>query len=345
MMKKWTFIYLLVCVLGFSACDEDEIKPSYADEERLEGLLDLSKPLVKEFKEKYGVNILYDFDDILDFKFGFYTTTPNGSWSKPLIHHLSSTETIDYALEQLDETVFAYFNDDFKKRLPHKILLADIVDLSGGGEGSSSNPDALMSEVGVDGNAEETGTVSVIANTYSYMFAFNKEAMESFSDAQLRNTCNVKLYHLISYVINKRNLYEEIPEDFYSQVDYLHGESVDTVALMEENLPVGSSSSYYKPEWYMGLGMALTMTSPYSSNSSSNFERRIRTNRSLKFPSKERDFRNFICVMIFTSESNLRKYYLTSPLFCERMRIAMELLEKWGVDVLKINPALEMFNE
>lgn len=71
MMKKWIFIYILVCVLGFSACNEDEIKPSYADEERLEGLLDLSKPLVKEYKEKYGVNILYNFHDTLDFKFRF----------------------------------------------------------------------------------------------------------------------------------------------------------------------------------------------------------------------------------------------------------------------------------
>ena len=49
--------------------------------------------------------------------------------------------------------------------------------------------------------------------------------------------------------------------------------------------------------------------------------------------------------MVFTKESDLRNYYLPSPLFCERMRIVMDLLESWGVDVLKINPALAMFNE
>ena len=90
--------------------------------------------------------------------------------------------------------------------------------------------------------------------------------------------------------------------------------------------------------------MALTMNSPKRSAASS-YQQRLQTNNSLKFPDRERDFRNFICVMVFTKESDLRNYYLPSPLFCERMRIVMDLLESWGVDVLKINPALAMFNE
>ena len=336
MMKKWTFIYILVCVFGFSACNEDEIKPSYADEERLEGLLDLSKPLVKEYKEKYGVNILYNFHDTLDFKFGFYSTTSNALWSNLVIHHLNSAEVVDYALEKLDEMVFTYFKDEFKQRLPYKMLLSDIVELG------ASNPDNLMAESDV----VETGTVSVIGNTYSYMFAFNEEAMESFAEAKLKSLRDVKLYHLISHVVKQHNLYKEIPEDFYAQVDYLHEESVDTVAMMEDELPVGTGpyARYYTPEWYMGLGMALTMNSPKRSAASS-YQQRLQTNNSLKFPDRERDFRNFICVMVFTKESDLRNYYLPSPLFCERMRIVMDLLESWGVDVLKINPALAMFNE
>lgn len=334
-MKKW-ILYMLICIFGFSACSEDEIKPSYADEERLEGLLDLSKPLVKEYKEKYGVSILYNFDDTLDFKFGFYTLNPNASWGKLIVHHLDSTEVVDYALERLDEMVFGYFKDEFKQRLPYKILLSDIVELG------NSNPDNLMPESDV----EESGTVSVIANAYSYMFAFNMESMEEFSDAKLKNLRDVKLYHLISYVMNKHNLYEDIPESFYSQVNYLHGQSIDSIAGLEEELPVGTGpyAKYYTPEWYMGLGMAMTQKSPNKS-ASSNYALRVQIDKSLMFPDKGRDFRNFVSVMIFTNESNLRKYYLPSPLLRERMRVAMQLLEKWGVDVLKINPALVMFNE
>lgn len=337
MMKNWTFIYLLISVICFSACDEDDIKPSYADEDRLEGLLDLSKPLVKEYKEKYGVNILYNFDDTLDFKFGFYPDPSHGYWEKIGITCLDSVESVDYALEKLDEMVFSYFNDEFKKRLPYKMLLADIVEIE-----APSNPDHLMGESDVS----ESGTVTVIANNYSFMLAFNKKSMESFSDAKLKNLRDVKLFHLICYVVNKHNLYEEIPEAFYTDVDYLHGESVDSVAIKEEVLPVGSGpyARYYTPEWYIGLGMALTMNSP-KTGVSSNYQQRVQKDNALKFPDRKRDFRNFVCVMVFTGESDLRKYYWSSEVFCERMRIAMKLLENWGVDVLKINPALSMFNE
>lgn len=333
MMKTWLFI-MLICA-GLYACDEENVAPSYADEDRIESLLDLSKPLVKEYKEKYGKNILYSFNDTLDFKFGFYTTGTNERWMNINIYHLDSMEVVDYALEQLETMVFSYFNDDFKQRLPHKILLADIVELD-------SNPDGLMAESDV----EESGAVTVIANNYSYMFAFNMASMESFSEARLKDLRDVKLYHLISYVLNKENLYEEIPESFYTDVDYLHGQSVDSIALEEEELPVGTGpyANYYTTEWYMGLGMALTMNSP-NTLATSNYSTRLRVGNSLMFPDRERDFRNFVCVMIFTDEADLEEYYLPSELFCERMRTAMQLLEGWGVDVLAINPALEMFQE
>ena len=334
-MKQLLLIAILFSV-GFISCDEENISPSYADEDRIEELLDMSKPLVKEYKERYGINILYKFNDTLDFKFGFYTTSVNPHWQNVTIHHLDSVEAVDFALEQLDAMVFAYFMDEFKQRLPRKLLLADIV------ETGSINPDNLMSESDV----EEEGTVTVIANEYSYLLAFNKKSMESFSEARLKDLRDVKLYHLISYVMNKYDLYQKIPEEFYSEVNYLHGESVDSIAAQEDELPVGAGPyrNYYTSEWYMGLGMALTMHSPNKSASSS-FDLRLRIGNSLYFPDRERDFRNFLCVMIFTDEDDLRKYYLPSVLFCDRMRVAVRLLQDWGVDILKINPALEMFQE
>ena len=336
MKNKWMLIYLLISFFGFSSCEEEEVKPSFADEERLEKLLDLSKPLVKEYKEKYNVNILYDFHDTLDFKFGFYTLNPNQSWSKIDVTHLDSVEVVDYALEKLDEMVFAYLKENFKKRLPYKMLLADIIELG------NTTPDNLISEP----DSPESGTVTAIGNPYSYMFAFNKESIESFSEAKIKTLRDVKLYHLISYVINKDNLYSEIPDAFYAPVNGLHGESVDSLAAAEEVLPVGTGpyAKYYTPDWYMSLGMALTVNSPKKS-ASTNYQMRLSINSSLKFPDNQRDFRNFLYVMIFSKKTDLEKYYLPSEVFSERMRIAMETLEDWGIDVLKINPALEMFYE
>ena len=338
MMKKWTFIYLLFCVSVFAACDdEDDLKPSYADEERIEGLLDLSKPLVKEYKEKYGVNILYHFDDTLDFKFGFYTTGSNGLWGNIEIQHLETDENVDFALETLDEMVFSCFTDEFKKCLPYKILLADAM------SSVNTSLDALKGEMDVE---ETSSSATVLANSFSYMFTFNKESMEGLSETRLKNLRDVKLYHLISYVFNKANLYEKIPESFYADVNHLHGENVDMVAHMEEELPIGTGSykSYYKPEWYIDLGMALTKRSPLRTTRT-RYEQYLALSSSKTFPDKRRDFRNFLSVMIFPTKESLEKYFLTSELFCKRMRIAMEVLESVGVDPLKINPDLEMFNE
>ncbi|MFR5658441.1 MAG: hypothetical protein ACLUDU_10925 [Butyricimonas faecihominis] len=52
MRAKWIYIYLFLILFGFNACDEEVPSPSYVDEDRMEELLDLSKPLVKEYKEK-----------------------------------------------------------------------------------------------------------------------------------------------------------------------------------------------------------------------------------------------------------------------------------------------------
>lgn len=229
-MKNWTFIYLLAIILGITACEEDDLTPSMADEDRLPELLDLSKPLVKEFKEKYDVNILYSYDDTLDFKFGMTPSGTTSQWGNIKIIHLDSMEVVDYALEKLDEMVLTYMNDDFRKILPHKILLADIVSSL-----SAAPPDSFIGE----SDYTETGTYTAFGNPFAtYMFAFNKESMERYSETNWMNSRNVKLYNFICYVINLRNLYDEIPATFYSSVSHLHGVSIDSIAELEDELPV-----------------------------------------------------------------------------------------------------------
>ena len=335
-MKNWTVIYLLAIILGITACEEDDLTPSMADEDRLPELLDLSKPLVKEFKEKYDVNILYSYDDTLDFKFGMTPSGTTSQWGNIKIIHLDSMEVVDYALEKLDEMVLTYMNDDFRKILPHTILLADIVSSL-----SAAPPDSFIGE----SDYTETGTYTAFGNPFAtYMFAFNKESMERYSETNWMNSRNVKLYNFICYVINLRNLYDEIPATFYSSVSHLHGVSIDSIAELEDELPVGTGSyrNYYRPEWYIDLGMVLTKKSP-SAYGSGALTTRLMVGRNYLFPTKERDFRNFLNLMLFETEANLRTYYLPSETFKERLLIAIETFEKWGIDILRINPNLEMF--
>lgn len=88
--------------------------------------------------------------------------------------------------------------------------------------------------------------------------------------------------------------------------------------------------------------MVLTKKSP-SAYGSGALTTRLMVGRNYLFPTKERDFRNFLNLMLFETEANLRTYYLPSETFKERLLIAIEIFEKWGIDILRINPNLEMF--
>ena len=333
-MKNMFFPFLILA-LGVCACNEEELTPSLKDEDRVSALVDLSRPVVKEFKEKYDVNILYDFDDTLDFKFNMTPSGTTTQYDMIQIEHLEAG-TEDYALAKLDEMVLSYLKEDFRKILPKKILLANEVLTS------STPPDLLVGE----SDCAESKSYTAMGNLYgSYLFAFNESVLEELDEQRQRESRNVKLYNFINYVINLRGLSEDIPDAFYSPVSHLHGISVDSIAEQELELPVGTgmNSQYYTPEWYIGLGMVLTEKSPNANTYGAVMERRIRKGGKYNFPDKERDFRNFINLIVCESEENLTKYYMASSLFKERLLIVMDMLETWGVDVLKINPALEMF--
>ncbi|MGN0281584.1 MAG: hypothetical protein ACI4B3_04690 [Prevotella sp.] len=333
-MKKILTILCLATAMGLQSCsDEEALSPSYADTDRIPGLLDTSIPTVKEYKDNYGINMLYQFNDTLDFKFGFYQNSTNWIWHNIIVTKLDTKEKIDYAFDRFNEDITPYFNDTFKQMMPKKILMADMVEVE-------TNPDNLMKESDV----METGTVGVMASKFSYMFAYNMEAMESFNATKLANMRKTKLFHLICTVITNNNLYDEMPADFSSEVKHLYGASIDSLALEEAELPVGTGpyASYYLPSWYIEMGFPITLHSPYSS-AGSNFQQRLRKGYSLSIPTFERDLRNFVCAMVFETEANIKTYYLPSELFCNRMRIALETMKKWGIDVEAINPAMKLF--
>ena len=333
MKKIFIILSLTASAMLLSCSGEDELSPSLSDKDRLPELLDTSIPTVKEYKDNYGINMLYQFDDTLDFKFGFYQNATNNLWKKIIVTKLDTKEKVDFAFEKFNEDITPYFNDTFKKMMPKKILMADIVELE-------SNPDNLMGEADVT----ETGTVNAISAKFSYMLAYNKESMETFKEVKLANMRKTKLFHLICTVINNNNLYSQVPDGFSSEVKHLYGASVDSLAQEEPELPVGTGpyASYYTPEWYIGLGLPITLHSP-NRTAGSNFTQRVRKNSSLSVPDFERDFRNFVCVMVFESESNIKTYYLPSELFCRRMAIALQTMKQWGIDVEAINPAMKLF--
>ncbi|MEG2341184.1 MAG: hypothetical protein RSB69_10605 [Odoribacter sp.] len=333
-MKNYIFFLLFVIVFSLHGCNrEDDLTHTPFEEDRLLGLLDMNHPLVKSIKEDLGIYLLTQFSDTLDFKFGLYAKGTWGNWDNIEIVH-QPAEDVAFALEQFDRMVFSYFdNEEFNKRcFPRKILIAkEII-------GDVLAPDVILREP----DNQEVGSWSAIGGKYSYLFAFDRSVFGVLDPEQIASLRNVKLYCFISWLYNYNDLYKEIPEEFYALTEGLHREKLATIARTEDPSPI--EKGRYNVNWYIGKGMAITKNSP-SQTTSNDFLNRLKiySNDQLAFPSKERDFRNFLNVIFCETEQNIRTYYLGAEIFKKRMQMVLNLLKSYGIDFTETKPVLKEF--
>lgn len=335
-MKAYRLIlYIVLPVLLLQACNkEDDLSPSYEDVNRLKDSLDLSIPLVKEYYDNYDIYLLNHFNDSLDFKFVFGT---NSGWIPGLKLEYLPDAMANYAYKALDEFVLQYFTDqDFiKNNFPKKILLACSA------KGSFLSGNLPTTEL----DNRETTTASALFNGYEQLFAFDSTYLEKSAANKLKSR-NAALYAFFATLIQKNNLVSKIPGDFFSYSADLYGTSVNELAIEEAVDTVGSGTRWYYPaSWYISKGMVLTKQSPLQSATNADYNKRLITSKSITFPLKERDVRNYLHVIICetssSSSSPLVKYYKKSDVFVAKLKILVKTLEEWGVDVFKINPAIK----
>lgn len=351
-MKK---IYVLLLAIGLIACNqEDQLTPSNIDEDRLSELIDLSKPLVKEYKENYDVNILLNFNDTLDFKFGLWQNSIKDMWANFKISHVNEGNE-DETLGLFDEIVLQAFQDDItapakvggqtyhsefkKKYFPHKILLADTITT----DGKKNCPDVMLAEAEVMAVTEDTWYA--LWNGYEQIFAVSKPQWDKLTVTNKNNVKKRMFFSFLVNIINEKKLYSQIPEAFFTPVEGLHNKDIKALALVEDAPTHPSDTSCISVQWYIDKGMALLKNSPVVTSSS--FAYRLNKSSALYFPNRERDVRNFLNVIICenatTNSGPVRGYYLKSPLFKQRMKVMIETLYSWGIDVFKINPVMEEF--
>ena len=127
--SPWGRLGGAVLLLLFASCSPDEdTTPSYADTDRLGALLDTSNDYIREFFEKYGTYILYDFDDMQDFAYQF---EEEQAWRSAKVTHLEAADVPD-AITFLDKNVFSLYSDSVKKYcFPLKLLITDNIQYAG----------------------------------------------------------------------------------------------------------------------------------------------------------------------------------------------------------------------
>lgn len=190
-------------LLLFASCTSEDTKPSYADTDRLESLVDRSIPSVADFCDKYGTYLLYNFDQQLDFAYQFQEAS---NWNKATIEKMNRNEAIEADKFLMDE-FFSKYNDDFKKKyLPRKMITVKQIKAQALG---IAEPD-------------EQGLITAAANINSMTIAYDKARYEALSTSQ-QTEYQQQLHYILlaSYLINVR---AEYPVDdayiAYSQAYY-----------------------------------------------------------------------------------------------------------------------------
>ncbi|MCG8580496.1 MAG: hypothetical protein MI866_11290 [Bacteroidales bacterium] len=361
------YIYILGFLLLLSACEKEApLSPSGLDDTPfLSEQIDMSKPLVAQWYNDYGIKICYDFNIDADFKFVMQQRLVANAWKLDTFK-LFSADRIDYGLQMMDSLVLRYFiepqamfngekvepyHNFIKDYFPKHLFIAD--SLATNFEDRSTPPGTIIGE---PDNREAYQTYySFRFNGFEPAFAFNYDRLNGLDSEAVEGILkyrNSMLYCFISILLTDKKAIDLLPVELFEPVEEYYNRSLDPM-VEDGDAPVwdqyGMNMEYYmfiEPEWYINLGFVLTNSSPNRTGIYGNttvFKTNMRLSNDLVFPGRERDIRNLLHLLIYeTNAENLETYY-TGQIIVERVRLFIKELYKMGIDVYEINPAARHF--
>ncbi len=305
-MKK---IFLAIaCAALWVSCSDENTPPAPAPEHnRLEDIVDLSYPLIKEYHDNYGTYILYDFDFMKDFAYQFEQA---GSWRAAEVQMLEPGD-VQGALDYLENEFFPYYLEQVENEggvmadtyfresgLPRKILLCKEI---------------VAGTLGIT-NVEGTDPVYHDVTASVNSFAISRLDAQSLSDMynsatrkkEFRN--NIHYMFLAGYLSNAKHI-ELADMDFYKVSQVFYGTSL-------------SSDPQVKDYYERG------------------FIRAVSLSPSAAYPLPNIDLRHYLYELInLTPErvTTLKAY----PRIRTKSTALVKCLTRIGVDILTLNPEIK----
>jgi len=221
------FIYTILMGLLATACQEDELTPSLADENRVEVLLEQqgeygAQALIEEWYNTYNTAVLFEYQDTLDFIYQAGSQSANNVWDDldfPQIRTLFETEDgvlpadsvasymayVEQGLTFLDTTLFAYIvpGSEIAGMMPPKILIS--ASLSG-----TASPNFIMEgDYGV--SSSKSNNYHSVFSANSMIFNVNKQNIALGTDAYRKDN----FYLFLCKLLQQNSLYGVFDEDVY----------------------------------------------------------------------------------------------------------------------------------
>lgn len=330
--------------MGVVCCSKDGLTPSNLDVNRIDSLLDWSNPVVKKYYEDYNVAILTRFDENLDLRFDFLSQEQSSLisfWRHLKVGRMTRKTECDSAITVLDTAVFKYFKEkvevegkvyqsDFRKKyFPNKILVTNKLE-------SVENVFGLIMQTVNRPSATGVGASYFQSNDNAIVVNLESEMLHTDEDKFNRVTKSI-LYCMIAYAFDKYNLYDEVPEAFYSYSRPYYGQKIENL----QNLQGEELHNVARDEYVEKYNMVCTTIAPTSNLNG--------FMPALTLPSAQADVRTYIDHLINpetldgnrfenTDEygTNLFVWKWTTEVTVKMWYIARTLI-KLGIDVLAIN--------
>lgn len=369
-MKNILFTGLSLLVVLLASCErEDILEPSGNDSDRVAGNIDLSIPEVSRWYDDYNMGVLYEYDTIMDFAYVAGSEEEADYWASVEIPEMRTLfadtlgvmaaeneepyrEYVQGAMSFLDTTLFRYFDPNGKvaSMMPFKVLVSESVYSERSIKGEASN---VLTEsydrIGYSGRYGQR----TIYNNHSIVFSYDQDDVERNLEEYRRDN----FYILVSRIFGMHDLYSELPEEFYAGKSDYYGRNMEDAIREDLGIDEENRVDYIDKDWFYSKGFVpseyfyatfgLRNVYQYYDYEGNELPSRVIHPDGLRpnydFVSDyQKDVRAYICEMIFKTEADFEAYPENIK---SNFRALLSLFEDLGVDIIAMNPDLEVLNQ
>lgn len=330
-------LLIVASLLVLAACGgDDEYTPYYQDVDWADQV-DMDDPVSNEIYTTYGKGIIMEFNLERDIKY-------MATYVLSLEADMLAQEEKAGASTYVKESLFSYFtNAEFvKKYFPNTLYLAKAFNVTAAG--TNYCPVALEGKYRV---AEDYlyNTIHSIWLFGKFVMSVNIDTIEK-SPGEREMFLKDNLFILLSFILEKRNLYDEFGDFYLEDGDKYYGRLFNGCPDRNEvgiwNEEGGLWSDTYAPaSWYHNKGFVSTanMNMVYVMGG----ERLVRlrqenntVNYYMRFPhDRKEDLRWFIDLMMYIDRET---YDLYPEIVKNRFKAVAGKFDQWGFDFRRVNP-------
>lgn len=360
----------MLLMVSLTAChNEDELEASNKDVDRVTSQIDVSIADVERFYADYNMGLLFEYDQNLDFAYVASSDSEALIWGDmeiPQVSTLFDNDNTGVVLPEnkavyqqyktdiaalLDNSVFKFFkpNTTIAGLMPYKVLVSESIFSPRNVAGEASD---VITESEGRFSSDANSQLRTVYNNNSMVFGVNLSDIGDETEFSKDN-----FFIFFSRILRMHNLYDAIPESFYANKDAYYGLEMEPVYREELDIADEKLVFVIDKDWFYAKGF-ITAKYFYDSGLGTIYQQYDEDGNYLGIsgqirhydaiaPSDEfvedegEDVRAYLNEMIYRTGDEILAFPQNIQ---DNMKLLLDLFTGWGVDMLAVNPDLEVLN-